>query len=77
MRILSLLIIWSILDFSFPADANARGGGHGSHSGGRISYGGGHHTTSHGGAFVGGSGSSHRGGTYSNPASGKQYGTHK
>jgi hypothetical protein len=52
----------------------ARGGSHG----GRVSYGGGHHTTSHGGTYAGGSGgSSHRGGHYSNPATGNSYGTHQ
>jgi len=54
--------------------ADARGGGH---SGGRVSYGGGHHTTSHGGSYLGGSGSSHRDGEYSNPSTGNQYGTHR
>ena len=37
----------------FAWGAEARGGGHGGH-GGRVSYGGGHHTTSHGGHYVGG-----------------------
>lgn len=55
----------------------ARGGGHGGH-GGRVSYGGGHHTSSHGGTFIGSTGgSSHRGGHYSNPATGNSYGTHQ
>ncbi|PDT56087.1 hypothetical protein CO678_40275 [Bradyrhizobium diazoefficiens] len=54
-----------------PADA--RGGGHG----GRVSYGGGHHTSSHGGSFSGGSGSLHRGGTYVNSNTGNRYGTHQ
>jgi len=52
--------------------ANARGG-----HGGRVSYGGGHHTTSHGGSYLGGSGSSHRGGTYVNSRTGNRYGTHR
>lgn len=52
--------------------ANARGG-----HGGRVSYGGGHHTSSHGGSFPGGSGSSHRGGHYSNFSTGNRYGTHQ
>lgn len=53
----------------------ARGGGHG---GGRVHYGGGKHTTSHGGSYVGGSGgSSHKGGSYRNFSTGHQYGTHK
>ncbi|MGY3347186.1 putative membrane protein [Bradyrhizobium sp. USDA 4459] len=53
--------------------AFARGGSHG----GRVSYGGGHHTSSHGGSFAGGSGSSHRGGTYVNSRTGNRYGTHQ
>lgn len=53
--------------------AAARGGSHG----GRVSYGGGHHTSSHGGSFAGGSGSSHRGGTYVNSRTGNRYGTHQ
>ncbi|PPQ14049.1 hypothetical protein CV770_39100 [Bradyrhizobium sp. AC87j1] len=53
--------------------AFARGGSHG----GRLSYGGGHHTSSHGGSFAGGSGSSHRGGTYVNSRTGNRYGTHQ
>lgn len=44
------------------AFARGHGGGHG----GRVSYGGGHHTGSHGGTYLGGlGGSSHRGGHYS------------
>jgi len=43
----------------------------------RRHYGGGHHTTSHGGHYNGGSGSSHRGGHYHNPRSYNRYGTHK
>jgi uncharacterized membrane protein len=50
--------------------AEARGGG-------RVSYGGGHHTYSHGGTYVGGSGSSHRGGHYVNASTGNRYGTHQ
>jgi hypothetical protein len=61
-----LVLIWT-------ANADAKGG----HSGSRVSYGGGHHTTSHGGTFVGGSGSSHKGGTYRNFRTGNQYGTHQ
>jgi hypothetical protein len=54
--------------------AAARGG---SHFGGRVSYGGGHHTSSHGGTYIGGSGSSHKGGSYRNPSTGNLYGTHR
>jgi hypothetical protein len=55
------------------SDADARGGGRG----GRVHYGGGHHTTSHHGKYIGGVGPSHKGGTYSNPTTADQYGTHK
>lgn len=50
---------------SFATAAEARG----------YSYGGGHHTGSHGGHYSGGMGSSHRGGTYHGPHGG--YGTHQ
>lgn len=41
-------------------------------------YGGGTHTESHGGTYIGGQGgSSHKGGTYMNPNTSNQYGTHK
>ena len=41
-------------------------------------YGGGTHTESHGGYYEGSStGSSHKGGTYVNPNTNNQYGTHK
>lgn len=53
--------------------AQARGG----HGGFRVSYGGGHHTSSHGGTYIGGSGSSHRGGQYRNVNTGNRYGTHQ
>jgi hypothetical protein len=67
------LVVGVILAFATSASF-ARGGGHG----GRVSYGGGHHTVSHGGTYVGSSGgSSHRGGHYSNPATGNTYGTHQ
>lgn len=41
----------------------------------RYSYGGGHHSYSHGGHYGGGHGSSHRGGHYRGPHGG--YGTHR
>lgn len=47
----------------------------GSH-GGRVYYGGGKHSSSHGGHYAGGSGSSHRGGKYGNSSSGNRYGRH-
>jgi len=40
-------------------------------------YGGGRHTTSHGGYYAGGSGSSHKGGHYVNRDSYNTYGRHK
>lgn len=54
--------------------AEARGGGG---RGGRVSYGGGHHTSSHGGSYMSGQGSSHKGGSYNNARTGNSYGTHK
>lgn len=49
--IVGLVALLALVD-----QAVARGGSHG----GRVSYGGGHHTSSHGGSYAGGSGSSHR-----------------
>jgi hypothetical protein len=44
----------------------------------RRYYGGGHHTTSHGGHYSGGrSGSSHKGGHYKNSRTSNRYGRHK
>ena len=40
-------------------------------------YGGGKHTTSHGGSYSGGKGSSHKGGHYVNSKTSSTYGTHK
>jgi hypothetical protein len=42
----------------------------------RRYYGGGHHTKSHGGTYVGGRGSSHKGGHYRNSSSYNRYGIH-
>jgi hypothetical protein len=64
--------ITAVMVLVLATNADARGG-----RGGRVSYGGGHHTTSHGGTFVGSAGSSHKGGTYRNYSTGNQYGTHK
>lgn len=44
---------------------------------GRPYYGGGKHTTSHGGTYPSGVGSSHKGGHYVNPNTGNHYGRHK
>ena len=70
---------------AFAPQVFARGGGHGGGhsssipaSGSLASYGGGKHTESHGGRYVGGSGgSAHRGGTYVNQSGQQQYGQHK
>jgi hypothetical protein len=43
----------------------------------RPHYGGGHHTESHGGAYPGGQGRSHKGGHYRNSRTANRYGTHK
>lgn len=44
----------------------------------RVYYGGGKHTVSHGGTYVGGTGgSSHKGGHYVNPRTNNHYGRHK
>ena len=56
-RILSISAVALML---FATSAEARGHS----SGGRVHYGGGHHTYSHGGHYAGGHGSSHRGGHY-------------
>jgi hypothetical protein len=61
-----------LLNFTNIDDSFARGGG-----GGRPYYGGGKHTKSHGGDYVNGQGSSHKGGKYVNPNSGDRYGIHK
>jgi hypothetical protein len=51
--------------------------GRASHHASGPYYGGGHHTTSHGGHYFGGHGLSHRGGYYVNPRTGNQYGHHQ
>ncbi|MGE0278495.1 MAG: hypothetical protein AB7M05_19525 [Alphaproteobacteria bacterium] len=69
-RLVAVLICAVSLSLhSLPADAKS--------SGSRTYYGGGKHTTSHGGHYTGGKGSSHKGGTYKNAASGNHYGKHK
>ena len=50
---------------------------HRSYSSGRVYYGGGRHTTSHGGHYAGGHGPSHKGGRYKNVRTGNRYGRHK
>jgi hypothetical protein len=62
-----------VILFAFSSPAFAKGG----RGGGHVHYGGGHHTSSHGGHYAGGSGSSHKGGHYKNSHTGNHYGTHK
>ncbi|MGV7214847.1 hypothetical protein [Bradyrhizobium sp. UFLA05-112] len=69
----AIFVAGLILAIGLIGHAEARGG----HGGSRVSYGGGHHTSSHGGRFLGGSGSSHRGGTYVNSRTSNRYGTHQ
>lgn len=59
------ILIAAILLFALPADAQ------------RKYYGGGRHTTSHGGHYSGGQGSSHKGGHYKNAGTNNHYGRHK
>lgn len=47
------------------------------HSSTRPNYGGGKHTTSHGGHYQGEQNSHHRGGHYKNPRTANHYGKHK
>lgn len=68
MKILMFLLLLFVSAFGFSSVSSAQ----------RRSYGGGTHTTSHGGTYSGGSGgSSHKGGTYTNPDGGHTNGTHK
>ena len=71
--------LWlSVLEtlFEVSMSGNAFAGGRGGNSSPRPYYGGGNHTTSHGGTFVGGVGSSHLGGVYVNSNTGNRYGIH-
>lgn len=70
MKIISLIFTVFLLAIAPLNDAFAKGS--------RPHYGGGHHTSSHGGHYSGGSGgSSHKGGHYINTKTGNRYGTHK
>lgn len=71
----AIVAILAVVMLTSTTAVYARGGS--GHSSGRVSYGGGHHTSSHGGTYVGGMGSSHKGGSYRNLSTGNQYGTHK
>jgi len=63
-KILILLVMLVFLNSSFAQ------------KGRRPNYGGGKHTTSHGGSYPGSVNSHHKGGHYSNPSSSNRYGTH-
>jgi hypothetical protein len=67
-RILAILLICSI---------GLRAQHHGSNSGSRPYYGGGHHTESHGGHYQGATNSHHKGGHYVNPRTSDHYGRQK
>ena len=72
MKSLALVVAFTFaLGLGGEVYAKSSGGG------GRPHYGGGKHTTPHGGHYQGGQGSSHKGGSYRNPRSGDQYGTHR
>ncbi|HEX2543291.1 MAG TPA: hypothetical protein VHL79_00335 [Ramlibacter sp.] len=71
MRILIGLIATVFALSPLLADAKGKS------SGSRPSYGGGKHTSSHGGHYQGGKGSSHKGGDYRNTRSGDRYGKHR
>jgi hypothetical protein len=66
-----------LLAISLIAEADARGQSVYHFSPGRVYYGGGRHTYSHGGHYAGGSGSSLGGGHYQNHRTGHHYGRHK
>lgn len=71
-RLVVGLISMALSVFAMQAQARGHSGG-----GSRPSYGGGKHTSSHGGSYQGGSGSAHHGGHYKNGNTGNQYGRHK
>jgi hypothetical protein len=67
-RILSLILALALASTLFISTAFGQR---------RPNYGGGRHTTSHGGRYSGGRGSSHRGGHYRNVRTSNRYGRHK
>lgn len=74
------LIVAALLSaLAVTGPSEARGFGHGGgHGSGRVYYGGGHHTSSHGGSYRGAiGGSSHRSGHYTNPRTSNRYGRHR
>lgn len=68
-KLASVLLLSTML--SMPLFAQHRS------SGSRPYYGGGHHTTSHGGHYPGSVNAHHRGGHYTNPRTGNRYGKHQ
>lgn len=67
---ISMAIAIAIAVLAYLPGAYAKGGG-------RVAYGGGKHTASHGGNYAGGQGSSHQGGSYKNGQTSDRYGTHQ
>lgn len=74
---ITLAVLAGLAMVAAPASASRRSYSSRSHTP-RVSYGGGHHTSSHGGSYSGSySGSSHRGGSYRNVRTANRYGRHK
>ncbi len=70
MRMMFLIVFAASI---FTSAVDARG-----YRAPRPYYGGGHHTTSHGGNYMGAyGGSSHKGGHYSNAMTASRYGRHR
>lgn len=67
----ALVFVVAVAFAALPVVSSAKGGGS------RPSYGGGKHTSSHGGHYQSGKGSSHKGGAYRNSRTSDQYGKHK
>src|SRR4051812_22181590 len=70
MKILPQILI-ALCVLLFVGGVNAKGKSGGPH------YGGGKHTSSHGGSYPGGKGRSHKDGSYKNNKTNDQYGKHK
>jgi hypothetical protein len=75
----ALLFAFCLISLCPPADARHTGGSNSSHSlhSSHPHYGGGHHTTSHGGHYAGEVNSNHKNGHYKNSKTGDRYGQHK
>jgi hypothetical protein len=65
-----IVLIVALLFFTMPAFGQR-------HSSSRPNYGGGKHTTSHGGHYQAEQNSHHKGGHYKNPKTANHYGKHK